>query len=96
MDYASKQWSGLIRDYYAQRVRLVMEQALSDAAAGKPLDSNATKVLKAQLAYNWSTATNLYPTEPVVDCVEVSKAMLAKYSHLFTSCNKMPNTKGGG
>lgn len=28
IDYASKHWSGLIRDYYAHRVALVTQQAL--------------------------------------------------------------------
>ena len=38
VDYASKHWSGLISDYYAARVTLVMNQALSDAKAGNPLN----------------------------------------------------------
>ena len=41
IDYASKHWSGLISDYYAARVTLVMNQALADAKAGNPLDSKA-------------------------------------------------------
>jgi hypothetical protein len=79
--------SGLIRDYYAARVTLVMQQALKDAAAGKSLDNGAVTQIKAEHAYNWTTATNPYPTEVVGDYVEVSKAMRSKYGHFFTSCN---------
>ena len=121
IDYASKHWSGLIRDYYAHRVALVTQQALQvitaiwcpgeraasqpeviraitsgycpclcgvvqDAAAGKPLDATALNVVYAAHAYNWTTATNPYPTEVVGDYVAVSKAMRAKYQHYFTSC----------
>ena len=63
-----------------------MKQALKDAAAGKPLDSGAVNTIKAQHAYDWTTATNPYPTEVVGDYVAVSKAMEAKYSHFFASC----------
>jgi alpha-N-acetylglucosaminidase len=86
VDYACKHWSGLVRDYYAARVTVVMQQALADAAAGKPLDSDKVDVLKAQLAYNWTTSTSGYPVTPVGDFVGVSKAMQAKYEHFFTSC----------
>ena len=86
VDYASKHWSGLIRDYYAARVTLVMEQALKDAAAGKPLDNDAVTTIKAEHAYNWTTATNPYPTEVVGDFAAVSKAMHAKYTSFFESC----------
>jgi hypothetical protein len=42
--------------------------------------------IKAEHAYNWTTATNPYPTEVVGDYAAVSKAMRAKYSHFFASC----------
>ena len=86
IDYASKHWSGLIRDYYAARVTLVMQQALKDAAAGKPLDNDAVTTIKAEHAYNWTTATNPYPTDVVGDFAAVSKAMHAKYASFFESC----------
>ena len=75
------------RPDYAARVTLVMNQALADAAAGKPLDTAKVNVIKAEHAYNWTTATNPYPTEVVGDYVAVSKAMQAKYQHYFTTCS---------
>ena len=86
IDYASKHWSGLVADYYGARVTIVMNQALADAAAGKALDSGAITTLMGQHAYNWTTATNPYPTDTVGDFVEVSKAMQAKYAAWFASC----------
>ena len=86
IDYASKHWSGLIRDYYGARVTLVMKQALSDAAAGKALDQKAITAIKGAHAHAWTTATNPYPTEVVGDFVAVSKATQAKYSAFFASC----------
>ena len=85
-DYAAKQWSGLIEDYYAARVRLHQRQALADASKGRPLDTNATAALEAEHAYNWTTATNTYPTTPVGDALTVSAAMQKKYASYFTGC----------
>jgi hypothetical protein len=85
-DYAAKQWSGLIKDYYAARIRLHQRQALADAAKGRPLDTNATAALEAKHAYNWTTAHNAYPTTPVGDALKVSAAMQKKYESYFTSC----------
>lgn len=86
IDYASKHWSGLVRDYYAARVDLVMGQALRDARAGKPLDSHKVDALKAELAYNWTTSTDPYPLHVVGDFLEVSKAMHLKYQSFFHTC----------
>eukprot|EP00656_Telonema_subtile_P046113 TRINITY_DN5245_c0_g1_i1.p1 TRINITY_DN5245_c0_g1~~TRINITY_DN5245_c0_g1_i1.p1 ORF type:complete len:881 (+),score=212.00 TRINITY_DN5245_c0_g1_i1:28-2643(+) len=86
IDYASKHWSGLIKDYYAARVTLLQSLALSDAAAGRALDSTAWDRLQAELAYNWTTATNAYTEVPVGDPVAVSKEMRSKYEHFFSSC----------
>ncbi len=35
VDYASKHWAGLIRDYYARRVSITSAQAKLDSAAGR-------------------------------------------------------------
>ena len=86
IDYASKHWAGLISDYYQERAKRVLAQAMYDAAASRPLNLTAVEQLKATLAYTWTTATNAYPSEPVGDTVAVSKTMLAKYAPFFSSC----------
>jgi alpha-N-acetylglucosaminidase len=86
VDYASKHWSGLIRDYYAARAQMVLNQALADAAAGRPLDTAAVERQKATLAYNWQNARNLYPTHPVGNAVQTARAMYIKYQSYFALC----------
>eukprot|EP00041_Stephanoeca_diplocostata_P034371 m.1169532 g.1169532 ORF g.1169532 m.1169532 type:complete len:497 (+) comp24509_c1_seq11:1832-3322(+) len=86
IDYASKHWSGLISDYYAERVRLLTAQAAKDAANGKATTKAVSDQIKADHAYAWTTATNDYPTTPTQDAVAVSKQMQAKYEHYFTTC----------
>ena len=83
VDYASKHWSGLVRDYYAQRVLLITQQALLDAGAGQPLNSTAVGIIKARHAYAWTTSTTPYPTTPQGDAYAVSRSMLKKYEGSF-------------
>jgi hypothetical protein len=83
VDYAAKHWSGLLRDYYAQRVQLIAEQALLDASAGRPLNSTAVNLIKARLAYSWTTSTAPYPVTPQGDSYEVSRSTLQKYEGFF-------------
>jgi len=93
IDYAAKQWNGLIRDYYAVRAKFYVEQALSDAAAGKALDTKALYKKKAELAYAWTTATNKYPSVVQGDYVSISKAMLNKYQHYYQGCGTSNSAK---
>ena len=86
-DYARKQWSGLVGDYYAARVQLYLEQGLADARAGRPFDTTAVVRRQAKLAFDWQTDFgNIGPTEPVGDPLEVSAALRHKYSGTFAGC----------
>jgi alpha-N-acetylglucosaminidase len=86
VDYAGKHWSGLIRDYYAVRARLFLQQAVSDARKQHKFDLVQLNRQLARLAYNWTTSTKQYPLTPQGDAVEVSKAMLVKYRPYYQSC----------
>jgi hypothetical protein len=87
VDYASKHWSGLIKDYYATRAEGILKIALENAVSGKPLDQNQVNQFKANLAYTWTNSNSQYPIKPVGDAVEVSKALLSKYSKYFSQCH---------
>eukprot|EP01062_Namystynia_karyoxenos_P074682 TRINITY_DN7162_c0_g1_i1.p1 TRINITY_DN7162_c0_g1~~TRINITY_DN7162_c0_g1_i1.p1 ORF type:complete len:853 (+),score=247.35 TRINITY_DN7162_c0_g1_i1:791-3349(+) len=87
VDYASKHWSGLIRDYYAARAAGVLKLALSAAAAGKGTDGAAVNKFEAELAYDFQVSTNLkYPVTPTGDAIAISRAMYAKYKDAFSTC----------
>lgn len=84
-DYASKHWSGLIEYYYAARAKGFLDQALLDAAEGKALNTTATNLMMAQLAYNFqlNSFDVKFPTEPVGDFVAISKVMRLKYAPYY-------------
>jgi len=86
IDYASKHWSGLIKDYYGARASLLLQQALKNAAEGKPIDHNVVEQIKAEHAYNWTTSQEKYPINPVGDYVKISTTMHQKYSHYYQAC----------
>ena len=80
-DYASKQWGGLVKDYYGERARLVQRLALGAAGQGAAgVDAAALDRLLAAHAFNWTTSQAPYPTAPVGDAAAVSRALLAKYA----------------
>ena len=87
IDYASKHWQGLIKDYYAKRAQVTLKQALQDEKAGLPLNTTMIARLRAELAYNFTTATNEYPTAPTGDPVEMSRVIYDKYSSWFAPCS---------
>jgi hypothetical protein len=84
VDYAAKHWSGLVRDYYAQRVFLIAEQALLDASSGRTLNLTAVELIKARHAYTWTTSTTPYPSSPQGDAYHVSRTMFQKYESSFS------------
>ena len=89
-DYAKKQWSGLISGYYVPRVRLYRQQALADAAQGKPFDQREMGARLIQLAYEWQTTFgNGYPTQPVGDAVKVSTALISAWGRFFSACTEV-------
>jgi alpha-N-acetylglucosaminidase len=86
VDYANKHWAGLVKDYYAARVKAVENVALAAAAAGEPLDGAAIDKAKAVLAYEWTLSQGSYPSKGVGSALDVSKRMHSKYQHHFAAC----------
>ena len=86
IDYASKHWSGLVKDYYSERATLLLNQALSNAKDNKPFTKEEMDLVRARFAHEWTISTNPYPTEPLVNYIDVSKEMHGKYEKYFSSC----------
>ena len=88
MDYANRQWAGLIQDYYAERVRRQTALNVQAVKAGTWPPSQAIEdELIANLTYEFTTSTKLYPLNPVGDLIEVSKKLHMKYGPWFRICS---------
>ena len=86
LDYASKHWAGLIRDYYGVRANILLRQSLKDQAVNRTLNQTEVDRLVAKHAYQWTTATNPYTTTIIGDGIKVSIDMFDTYKHWFSSC----------
>ena len=85
--YAGKHWNGLIKGYFAERVKRLMAAGLAAAAAGKPLPEATIAAVKDALDSEFTQGFNVsYPETPVGDPVAVAAQMRRKYSSKFSSC----------
>jgi alpha-N-acetylglucosaminidase len=71
-DYASKEWSGLLRDFYLPRWEMFIRN-LSGQLDGKP----AEEVNYFEFEKRWTEHLNEYPSTPSADPVATAAAMLA-------------------
>lgn len=81
-DYANKYWSGLVGDYYLPRVELYLN-LLQKSLKGNvsfPFDEWRKKWIS--LTNTWQSSTNVYPTRPKGDTIEIAVALSKKYSKL--------------
>ncbi|XP_078319350.1 alpha-N-acetylglucosaminidase-like isoform X3 [Crassostrea virginica] len=79
-DYACKQWSGLIKDYYLPRWEIFVNYTLDIMAHN--MTYNATELdimmyLKVELPFSYKL--DPYPTEPQGDSVAIVKSLHKKY-----------------
>ena len=84
-DYANKNWAGLMKTYYSQRWVLFVDELLSCLDAGKDYDDKAFRKKLFDSEMEWNHDTTPFPTEPEGDIVELSKAVLKKYTRYYSS-----------
>nr|NP_001260251.1 N-acetyl-alpha-glucosaminidase, isoform B [Drosophila melanogaster]NP_652045.1 N-acetyl-alpha-glucosaminidase, isoform A [Drosophila melanogaster]AAF52672.2 N-acetyl-alpha-glucosaminidase, isoform A [Drosophila melanogaster]AAL13967.1 LP03571p [Drosophila melanogaster]AGB92787.1 N-acetyl-alpha-glucosaminidase, isoform B [Drosophila melanogaster] len=66
LDYACKQWSGLVSDYYRPRWRLFLEDVTVALHAGRPFNGTAFKLkVSHEIELPFSNKDDVYPVTPV-------------------------------
>lgn len=79
-DYAKKEWSGLVRDYYAQRWSRFTATAAASLKNGTNWDQGAfSNDVFVNIELPFQNTTKTYPVTPTVDTVEVSRTLIKKY-----------------
>ena len=77
MDYAAKQWSGLVQDYYLPRWSLFFQRLLT---GGHPFDERAfRREAVEKIGRPFTLERKAYPVEPVGDSVEVALKLYKKW-----------------
>lgn len=78
-DYANRSIAGLMKDFYGERWKIFISEAVSAVQNGKSLDEKQMIQKVNDFAWNWSEAQNPYPTHPVGNTLLVSTKLYEKY-----------------
>lgn len=79
-DYASKEWSGLVKDYYLQRWSLFFKYAEESVSSKKPFNNTGFQNERFKLENAFSNTIKSYPTQPSGDVMSITKTLLQKYT----------------
>ena len=77
-DYASKEWSGLTADFYAERWRKFFDE-LKRTVKAHDLDAAAWDKSIAEWETKWTQRTDLPKATPAKDAVELARSLFKKY-----------------
>lgn len=84
IDYAAKQWSGLVRSYYLPRWELFLKSLQNSLEQHKPFNQTAFSEDVFELVEEpFTFGQETYPTEPQGDSVDISGKLYRKYEALL-------------
>eukprot|EP01060_Flectonema_neradi_P039272 TRINITY_DN857_c3_g1_i1.p1 TRINITY_DN857_c3_g1~~TRINITY_DN857_c3_g1_i1.p1 ORF type:complete len:723 (+),score=163.84 TRINITY_DN857_c3_g1_i1:77-2245(+) len=78
-DYASKQWSGLVSDYYYPRWELYLKTVNTALKEGKAFNQSAFDTNCRVLEQSWQHGTETFPSQPVGDAVQIAVTLYQQY-----------------
>ncbi|XP_041461048.1 alpha-N-acetylglucosaminidase-like [Lytechinus variegatus] len=79
LDYANKQWGGLLRTYYYRRWQLYIQYLEGCILNHQPYDQNKFNMISFTSESRWTHNRDEFPTKPVGDAVAISKGLYKKY-----------------
>ncbi|XP_066554631.1 alpha-N-acetylglucosaminidase isoform X2 [Amia ocellicauda] len=79
LDYASKEWGGLVGDYYAQRWSLFVSTLVECLDCGRPFKQEAFNQAVFQVEQGFVYNQRRYPDKPLGNTYEIAKRIFLKY-----------------
>lgn len=79
LDYANKEWGGLMEDYYAQRWGLFVNTLVECLDSGQPFKQDNFNKAVFQVETGFIHNSRRYPTKPVGDTYEIAHRIFLKY-----------------
>lgn len=79
LDYANKQWAGLMQDYYAQRWGLFVHTLVECLDSGQPFKQDNFNKVAFQVEKGFIYNGRQYPTAPQGDPFEITNRIFLKY-----------------
>ncbi|XP_017470310.1 PREDICTED: alpha-N-acetylglucosaminidase [Rhagoletis zephyria] len=81
LDYATKQWSGVVRDYYLPRWTLFLEMLRKSLKQSEKFNEDAFKrVVSQEIENPFSISFKEYPSQPVGDTFTVAQQIFRKWT----------------
>ncbi len=86
LDYAAKQWNGLVKDYYKPRWNLFFNHLYKCSMTGKPFDQAAfDKDFMDNVGTPFTMARNKYPDKGSCDSVEIATDIYKRWRPKFVN-----------
>uniref|UniRef100_A0AAQ4RI82 N-acetylglucosaminidase, alpha n=1 Tax=Gasterosteus aculeatus aculeatus TaxID=481459 RepID=A0AAQ4RI82_GASAC len=79
LDYASKEWGGLMEDYYTQRWALFIHTLVECLESGQPFKQDTFNQAVFQVEKGFIYNGQQYPTKPQGDTYEIARRIFLKY-----------------
>ena len=80
-DYANRNLSGLMNDYYGKRWEMFIADVTLAAKSGIPFDQKAFDNQSKAFEWSWTKKRNIYPSVPVGNSMLISNSLFDKYAH---------------
>ena len=78
-DYAWKEWSGMVADFYAKRWEIFFRRQQEALDAGKPFDQAACHAEIYRFENDWCRQQERYPSKAAGDGIAVAQRLFDKY-----------------
>ncbi|XP_034474694.1 alpha-N-acetylglucosaminidase [Drosophila innubila] len=94
LDYAGKQWSGMVRDYYKPRWNMFLDSVTLSMMSNRPFNATIFKQRVAnEIELPFSNLTNVYPTKPVGDTWLISQDIYIRWNSYAKNTEFLHNNR---
>ena len=84
LDYAAKQWSGLVSDYYTPRWELFYQNLMDCVKSNTTFDPSKYKhAFLEEIGKPFTMDKKIYPTQPIGDTIEIAKHLYQKWRNQY-------------
>jgi alpha-N-acetylglucosaminidase len=80
IDYASRDWAGLIKTYYARRWELFIATVIQSVKNHTDLDEKVFDRRIRDFEWSWTLGTKKYNATPTGGCLKLSRELYSKYA----------------
>lgn len=80
-DYANRSIAGLMKDFYAIRWKIFIDDAIASVKNGTEFDVKANMEKVNEFAWQWTSKTKDYNPKPIGNTLKISKKLFKKYSN---------------